>query len=122
MKPADTDSIGTIVETMLAGNGDERERMGYRPFKRVGFTQFKDGARVSTVQLPIDHGFGGKPLWFETMVFPSPADSTDLDCERYETEEEALKGHEEMVKKWSEGREVDPDVKPPEQRRKERGE
>lgn len=68
---------------------------------------------VSTVQLSVDHSWvsvdhfwgEGPPLWFETMVFRcSPegkvTDFEDLDCERYSTREQALEGHEVMVKKW----------------------
>lgn len=67
-----------------------------------------DTVRISTVNLPLDHGFGGTPIWYETMVFPhGDAEDTvesylNLDCERYETQEEAEKGHELMVEKWRE--------------------
>lgn len=50
---------------------------------------------VSTVFLGLDHNFGGgKPLLFETMIFPEC-----IEMERYTTWEEAEKGHEEFVKK-----------------------
>ena len=61
---------------------------------------------VSTVQLTMDHSWGaGPPLWFETMAFRcSPEGKVTvfegLDCERYSTREQALEGHEVMVKKW----------------------
>jgi hypothetical protein len=61
---------------------------------------------VSTVHLGIDHGWGGKPLWYETMVFlmdkngEKVVDWGGLDSNRYETEEEALQGHADMVMKW----------------------
>ncbi len=48
--------------------------------------------RVSTVFLGLDHGFGGSPLWFETMVFTG-SDSSDSFCDRYETYAEAEAGH-----------------------------
>lgn len=56
---------------------------------------------VSTVQLPFDHGFGGTPLWYETMIFKA-ADGEitsyrDLYCQRYVTRAEAAKGHAEAV-------------------------
>lgn len=83
---------------------------------------------ISTVWLGLDHGFGlGAPLIFETMVFnhtmPSPppfpstmdpeseefrewsdaypeqTSASDLDMERYATEEQALEGHKQMVRK-----------------------
>jgi hypothetical protein len=57
--------------------------------------------RISTVWLGYDHGFGGRPLIFETMVFdfsqPGMEKWKDLDCRRYETEEEAIEGHQEVV-------------------------
>lgn len=52
---------------------------------------------VSTVWLGMDHGFGTRLLIFETMVFNNETDESDLACERYTTEEEALAGHERMV-------------------------
>ena len=59
------------------------------------------GKWVSTVFLGIDYNFsGGKPLLFETMVFPNKKDLEELDMDRYSTWEEAQKGHKRMVKKW----------------------
>lgn len=62
---------------------------------------------VSTVWLGIDHSFiptdepNPRPLIFETMVFNKKKSGyLDLDMDRYATEEEAIKGHERMVKKW----------------------
>lgn len=58
---------------------------------------------VSTVWLGLDHGFsvGGPPIIFETMVFASPDLETgmlnELEMRRYATEEEARRGHEELV-------------------------
>jgi len=61
-----------------------------------------NGKLVSTVFLGIDHNFGfGKPLLFETMVFPSKENFDELDVMRYSTWEEAEEGHKKMVKKWS---------------------
>lgn len=71
-------------------------------YKKVKSTNLPGGKWVSTVWLGMDHAFGsGAPLIFETMVFPSESDFTDLDCRRYSTEEEAVTGHDEMVDKWS---------------------
>ena len=51
----------------------------------------KDGVRISTVFLGIDHSFdGGKPLLFETMIFGGE----HSDCQwRYETWKDAEIGH-----------------------------
>jgi hypothetical protein len=54
---------------------------------------------VSTVWLGSNHRFGeGTPLIFETMVFPQEGDWNEEICERYATEEEALAGHQRIVK------------------------
>jgi hypothetical protein len=72
--------------------------------RRVDATTLPDGKWVSTVWVGLNHQFGdGPPLIFETMVFPSDHDMHDLDSDRYATEEEAIFGHQRMVKKWSEG-------------------
>jgi hypothetical protein len=61
---------------------------------------------VSTVRLSIDHGFGGSPKWYETMVFAYDTHTqevsswSELDCRRYETEAEAVEGHELVVTEW----------------------
>lgn len=52
--------------------------------------------RVSTVFLGLNRGFGGKPLWFETMVFGG---KLDQEQDRYETWDEAVAGHKAMVKR-----------------------
>lgn len=71
-------------------------------YKRVAITRLSDGKVVSTVWLGLDHNyFGGPPLIFETMVFPSEDDWTAEDSDRYSTEAEARAGHEAMVAKWS---------------------
>jgi hypothetical protein len=69
-------------------------------------------ARVSTVFLSLDHGYGdGPPVLYETMVFderppsvcPTCGQTTrndDGDSERYCTREEALTGHARYVEKW----------------------
>jgi hypothetical protein len=61
-----------------------------------------NGKWVSTVFLGLDHNFreGGKPLLFETMVFPSQESMQELDMDRYSTWEEAESGHKKMVRKW----------------------
>ena len=55
----------------------------------------RDGVRVSTVFLGLDHRFGvdGPPILFETMIFGGPHDQ---DQDRYSTWEEAEAGHAEM--------------------------
>lgn len=58
------------------------------------------GFYVSTVWLGVDYSFSfGPPLIFETMVFFKSW--SELDMERYTTEEQALAGHKALVKKWS---------------------
>lgn len=67
-----------------------------REKKRVAITKLPDGSLVSTVFLGMNHSWGSVPLWFETMVFEGPHDG---DMDRYTTYQEALDGHEAMVKK-----------------------
>ena len=59
------------------------------------------GKWVSTVWLGLNHSHGGgPPLIFETMVFDVDKDGeinwSEIDADRYSTEEEALKGHERL--------------------------
>lgn len=61
---------------------------------------------ISTVWLGVPHGMGCH--YFETMVFRPPEGFEDpretlgetMDCYRYCTKEEAIQGHEEVVKEW----------------------
>jgi hypothetical protein len=68
------------------------------PNRRVAETKIGDSL-ISTVFLGIDHGFGGDPLWFETMVFGGPFDQEQ---HRYQTYEESEYGHKMMIKKIEE--------------------
>lgn len=75
--------------------------MNDKKHQRLAETTLPDGKWISTVWLGLDHGQWGRPLYFETMVFPKQGDFTELECERYSTEEEALAGHAAVVAKWS---------------------
>lgn len=55
----------------------------------------KDDLRISTVFLSTDHGFFGRSLWFETMIFGGPHDGYQ---ERYTTWDEAMAGHKAALK------------------------
>jgi len=74
-----------------------------REYQRVARDVLPNGMLVSTVWLGIDHNFSGHgpPIIFETMVFESEDNLTDIDMDRYATEAEALFGHQEYVKKWT---------------------
>lgn len=63
--------------------------------RRVGHDTL-DGFIISTVFLGVDHGFHGKSLWFETMIFLKGS-SNDLYCDRYETWDEAMAGHQKAI-------------------------
>lgn len=67
-------------------------------WKRVEETQV-GSYRISTVFLGIDHNFFGEgpPLLFETMVF-CRGSGRDLEMDRYATWDQAVLGHERMVK------------------------
>lgn len=51
---------------------------------------------ISTVFLGLDHGFGGKPLLWETMVFGGKLDGEQHRCE---TRAEATRMHKRMVER-----------------------
>ncbi len=72
-------------------------------YKVVMRSTLQGGLAVSTVWLGLDHsyGAGGDPVIFETMVFPSWSDMSEMDCARYRTEEEAIEGHWQIVDNWS---------------------
>ncbi len=59
---------------------------------------------VSTVRLTINHGHGGTPLWYETLVFAHDGNEVtnwgELDGTRYTTEYEARAGHDKIVARW----------------------
>jgi hypothetical protein len=58
------------------------------------------GAFLSTVWLGLDHAWGGeRPLIFESMLFFRR--TGDLDCRRYSTLEEAVRGHNLLKVCWS---------------------
>lgn len=70
--------------------------------KRVAETTLPNGRWVSTVWFGLNHSFGsGPPLIFETMVFPGEGDLSELDCDRYSTEAEAIAGHARLCEKWA---------------------
>jgi hypothetical protein len=83
--------------------------------KRVAQTFLPNGVEVSTVWLGLDHRYTarGRPLIFETMLFVKQRSSYEFrgrkrawdrtpigEQWRYTTEEEALRGHKMLVKKW----------------------
>jgi len=72
--------------------------------RRVGRTEVMvDGHEVvvSTVFLGVDHGFLGKREFFETMTFGEPFDQ--INVARYETWDEAQRGHDVAVDRLRKG-------------------
>lgn len=63
--------------------------------RHVAYTAWPDGRVVSTVFLMLDHnhGSGGPPVLFETLVTSPFDDALDGVWARYETREVALAGH-----------------------------
>lgn len=74
--------------------------------KRLVAVDYVGPCRISTVFLGIDHGWGGTPLIYETMIFYQGSDS-DLACDRYPTRELAWAGHQVMLQRVLAG-EFDP--------------
>lgn len=67
-------------------------------YRIVKQDELSNGKWVSTVLLGLDHNFGGgKPLIFETMIFPSKGNLNEEYCQRYSTLYEAKIGHVEAV-------------------------
>jgi len=90
----DTDGTPISLEDWSKGLNDLSK-------KRVAYTPLPDGKIVSTVWLGLDPRFGmGKPLIFQTMVFPSEQNFSELDCRRYNTLVEARVGHIDIVQEW----------------------
>lgn len=76
--------------------GELTRQQDYKILKQ---THLDSGIWISTVWLGLDHNYGdqGPPLIFETMVFESLHNwGSDVDVQRYSTEDEALKGHDEL--------------------------
>lgn len=62
---------------------------------------------ISTVFLGLDHSHGSsEPVVFETLVFPSKDNLSEIDGTRYETRDEALEGHKRFVEKYTSDLEV----------------
>ena len=86
--------------------GNELNEFGFRKdFDRNNRFDLKNevnGYLISTVDLGLDHSFGdGPPLYYETMIFKKDGEEInylDLYCQRYSTEEEAMMGHNLVVK------------------------
>ena len=66
----------------------------------VALTRINDDVRVSTVFVGVDHDRAGRlPILFETRVFGGKLDRA---VQRYETAEQARRGHEEIVRQVKE--------------------
>jgi hypothetical protein len=70
-------------------------------YKRVAWDLVNARWYVSTVWLGVDHAWWGPPpLIFETMVFSQDGTANpheEWETQRYPTEREAQRGHEDMV-------------------------
>lgn len=88
------------------GRAEAYARLSDPEYKRVGATQVGK-YWVSTVWLGIDHSFlEGPPIIFETMVFEVKISDgpqtlgSELYCDRYSTEQEAIEGHNKAILKY----------------------
>lgn len=87
--------------------GDEKALLEWATWmekadRHVAKTKINKQVEVSTIFLALNHGFGEKDLWFETMVFGGVMDGHQ---DRYETWDEAMAGHLEMVERVTKGKE-----------------
>lgn len=79
------------MEEMIAdGNGDMR-------VVHLGNHTFTDSSRLSTVFLPLNHGFGEVSMNFETMFFPSDKAKREEDQWRYHSYDEAVANHRKLL-------------------------
>ena len=60
--------------------------------RRVAYDQTPQGFAVSTVFLALDHGFGGRGMFFETMIVDGSGPLVGYQ-ERYATWDQAVAGH-----------------------------
>jgi hypothetical protein len=74
--------------------------------RRLARDVLPGGGIVSTVFLGLDHSYReGPPVLWETMVFPSEDDFSELYMERYTSREDALEGHARAVAMFKEQQE-----------------
>lgn len=68
--------------------------------RTIGNTVVGNDVKVSTVFLGLDHNFSGEgePILFETMIFGGIRDCETI---RYSTWDQALFGHNQIVKEFS---------------------
>lgn len=73
-----------------------------REYKIIKQTTTPNGVLISTVWIGMNLDFydAVNPTIFESMVFPSEDNRAEIDMKKYSTEENALQGHEHLVKKW----------------------
>lgn len=64
--------------------------------RTIKYDKLPSGVVISTVLLKYT-----ELLPYETMVFPSEENFSDLDVERYDTKAEAVEGHKRIYKKWA---------------------
>lgn len=77
------------------------ELIGKKGYKIIKQEILPNKKFISTVWLGVDYQFErGKPLIFETMVFPEKGNWRDEDVRRYTTLKEARAGHKLMVKTY----------------------
>lgn len=96
-------SLYYVLKDRVAVEADMRTWATFfedRSNRRVAST-YVDHVWISTVFLGIDHGFPENPLApliFETMVFNAPTDFAEEYCERYGTWNEAVAGHQGVLR------------------------
>ena len=87
---ADDHSVHVVDDLLLwgawMGNHDTQ----------VARSQLSNDLLVSTVFLGLDHGWNA-PIWFETIVFEQ---GKEIEMFRYATWDEAVEGHECVVKQY----------------------
>ena len=94
-----------VGKTPFLAQTEEERQLGWAQDRRVDLTQVGNRS-VSTVFLPIDHGWesGGLPYLFETMVFSdSDGDPWTDYQDRWRSWDEAQVGHNRVVARLRNG-------------------
>lgn len=66
--------------------------------RKILRTELRSGHVISTVFLSIDHAYNSStPVLFETMIFGSESNYTDLYCKRYTEYDGAFAGHIKLL-------------------------
>lgn len=77
---------------------EEAEAFFTRSERIIGKTPLPRGYWISTIFLGINHAFGPRSIWFESVVFDK--NMNEQEQQRYSTYDEAEAGHLKLTREW----------------------